>query len=112
MPVAQGLRALAAQRLVPFHYVGVPVRVGVQSSDEHKPADGRANVCRESDFLGRQVELTVANSGAQLVVQATGSYVCTGFSVFPEIQLNPADARRLFGSTLLEYQDAVAVVVE
>lgn len=82
-PVARGLRALAGKKLAPFHYVGVEVKVGVQAEELHKPAQGSANVCRESGFLGKRVELTDPASGAQLVVRASGSYPCTGMGGSP-----------------------------
>jgi hypothetical protein len=111
-PVANGLRALAEQKLPPFHYVGVEVRVGVQAEELHRPTQGNANVCRESGFLGKQVALTDPASGAQVVVRASGSYPCTGYARFPDIQLNPEDARALFNRALLEYQKAVAVPLD
>ena len=111
-PVADGLRTLQVERRIPFHYVGIPVRVGVQADEEGRPAMGRANVCLESDLLGKQIELTDPISGSRITVLASGSYRCTGFSRYPDVQLGPDQARDLFISALLEYQDAVAVSLD
>jgi len=75
--------------IAPFHYVGVQVRIGVQAEELHRPTQGNANVCRESGFLGKQVALTDLTSGTQVVVRASGSYPCTGYARFPDIQLTP-----------------------
>ena len=111
-PVANGLRRLQEEKKPPFHYVGIQVRVGVQAAEGARPALGRANVCRESDLFGKQIELTDPVSGNEIVVRASGSYPCTGFSRYPDVQLGPDQARDLFVSALLEYQDAVAVSLD
>ena len=111
-PVAAALRSLVAQRLPPFHYVGRSVRVGIQNDPLHRPKDGHANVCTNGGLLGRMVELTDTAGTATLRVRASGGYPCTGYTRYPDVQLNGEAARRLFAATLQEYQDAVAVVVE
>ena len=111
-PVAHGLRTLAEHRKVPFHYVGLQVRVGVQADTRSRPGKGKANVCRESDLLGKEFELTDLASGRNLILQASGYYNCTGYSRYPEVQLDPADARDLFRRPLREYERAVAVPLD
>jgi hypothetical protein len=108
-PVAGALRDLRDKARVPFHYVGIPVRVGVP--DEGRPSEGRASVCGDSGMLGRRVELINQVSGQRIEVVASGSYTCTGFSRYPDIQLEPLDARNLFNVPLQEYQDAIAVII-
>lgn len=111
-PVVSAIRQLQEERRVPFHYVGVPIQVGVQANQASRPFSDRANVCRESEFLGRRLELIDPISNQAIEVLASGSYPCTGFSRYPDVQLGPAQARELFNRPLLEYQDAVAVVLD
>ena len=110
--VAVALRRLQEEKRIPFHYIGVPVRVGVQADEASRPLPGRANVCRESELLGRQVELFDPVSSNTIEVLASGSYPCTGFSRYPNVQLGPDQARQLFNRPLQEYQDAVAVALD
>ena len=45
LPVAAALRELVDQRQVPFHYVGIPVQVGIPARED-QPGLGRAHALR------------------------------------------------------------------
>ena len=105
---AQRLRDLAFEREVPFHYVAQPVNVGVP---EDPPRRGRANACRPGRFHGRRVQLTNELTGSSIEVVVSGSYPCTPGRRTPDIQLNRADAMELFNVPLMQYQQAVAVIL-
>ena len=47
----------------------------------------------------------------RIEIQASGTYRCTGFTKFPDIQLSFEDAGALFPGPLNELQEAVAVVL-
>ncbi len=111
IPVVERLRLLAENRRPPFQYIGREVRIGVPEKEEHRPKDGHANVCRTKGYLGRKIELTNPANRNSIVVKATGSYPCTGFAKFPDLQLNPQDARAMFDRPLQEYETAIAVVL-
>ena len=110
-PVAERLRDLAEKRKIPFHYVGVEVRIGTPSG-ESQPMPGRANACRNSEFRDRLIELTNPNRNITIQVRATGSYKCTGFTNYADIQISAEDARKLFGRPTSKFEEAVAVVLE
>ena len=110
LPVATRLRELADKKWIPFHYVGVVVNVGVPERED-QPQIGQASVCASSALRDERVELTNSRTGNRIEVQATGRYTCTGFTTYPDIQLNFEDAGKLFSEPLGKYQEAVAVVL-
>ncbi len=110
-PLASRLRDLAERRAVPFHHLGITVRVGVP---EDRPPRGSAAVCEGSDLQGETVELT-SGSGDSLVVDAAwGTYSCTEEegAEYPDIQLNPFDAFEIFPRPLARFHEAVAIIVD
>ena len=109
LEVAKGLRNLSAQKHVPFHYVGISVQVGIPSSS-NQPLVGQANVCNQSELLGKLVELMNPQINSRIEVQATQRYPCT-LKPYPDIQLNATDASQLFTGAFGEYQEAIAVVL-
>ena len=111
LPVARRLRQLAEMRNVPFHYVGREIRIGVPSRED-QPKPGMAHTCKNSEFGDHAVELTNPRSNATITVRATGSYVCTGFTQYPDIQLGYTDAQELFGRPTNKYEAAIAVVLD
>ncbi len=110
MDVARRLRQLAEGHDVPFHYVGIKVIIG-KPSPEDKPGLGTAHACRNSEFRGRQIELTNSQTGVSITVRVSGLYICTGYSLYPDIQIGRPDARMLCGYPTDKLEDAVAVVV-
>ena len=108
--LAAALRKLSEQRKVPFHYVGTVVQVGVPSTED-QPVAGRANVCRNSKFRTKKLELFNPQTSGRIEVVASGLYTCTGYSDYPDIQLNYADAKQLFRNPLDKYQQVVAVPI-
>ncbi len=111
LPVASHLRLLADRRYIPFHYVGRQIKIGTPGKSD-QPQPKRAHACRNSDFRDRTVELTNPLNSVSVTVRATGSYDCTGYSKYADIQLNAADAMELFGRPTDKYEDAIAVVLE
>lgn len=109
--VVEHLRDLADKHEIPFHYVGIEVSIGTPS-EEHQPIPGRANACRNSEFRDRLVELTSPDRNITIQVRATGSYECTGFTNYADIQISAEDARKLFGRPTSKFEEAVAVVLE
>ena len=59
---------------------------------------------------GRSSEQRGPASG-RIEVVASGLYTCTGYSDYPDIQLNYADAKQLFQNPLDKYQQVVAVPI-
>ena len=110
-PVAEDLRGLVERRDVPFHYVGKHVDVGVQNDEPHRPNDGEANVCGDSELFGRTLELTDEATGGRIEVAATRTYTCEGYAKYPGIQLNGKDAAKLFQKPLDKYQRAIVVIL-
>ena len=109
--LARGLRELAERRAVPFHHLGLTVRVGVP---EERPPRGSAAVCEGSELQDRTVELTYGPTGDRLVVDASwGTYSCSEVegAEYPDIQLNPFDAFEIFPRPLARFHEAVAVIV-
>ncbi len=111
LPVARRLRQLAEIHDLPFHYVGREIKVGVPSRD-HQPQLGLAHACRNSEFRDRRVELTNPRSKISVTVRASGSYECTGYNQYPDIQLSYTDAHNLFGRPMDKYEAAIAVVLD
>ena len=111
-PVAKKLRELAKSKEVPFHYVGVVVKVGIPKLDDQQPV-GRASVCKNSEFLGQKIQLTNLRTkpNKSIEVLASGLYDCTGVGTTPDIQLNYKDAKELFLVPLDKFQEAVAVIL-
>ena len=110
-PLAGGLRRLAERHAVPFHHLGVTIRVGVP---EDRPPRGSAAVCEGSELQGQRVELTYGPTGNSLEVDAGwGTYSCTELegAEYPDIQLNPFDAFEIFPRPLARFHEAVAVIV-
>ena len=110
--VVRGLRELAERRAIPFHHLGVTVRVGVP---EERPPRGSAAVCEGSELQGQTVELTYGPTGDSLEVDASwGTYSCTEVegAEYPDIQLNPFDAFEIFPRPLARFHEAVAIIVD
>ena len=108
LPVAIGLRQLADQKRIPFHYVGITVQVGIPARED-QPQTGGAHICADSALRGKRVELTNPLTSNRIEVHPSGTYECTGFTKFPDIQLSFEDAQELFSGPLYELQEAVAV---
>ncbi len=106
--VPEGLRTLVRDHKPPFHYVGFKARLGVPG-EEDRPAIGRANVCKEGGLLDKTLEVINKSSGRTIQVKATGSYTCTGFSKFPDLQLSAEDAEKLFGYKVVKPEGVVVV---
>jgi len=113
-PVISQLRSLAENHEPPFHYIGFEVKIGIPDPE---PKEGTANVCLKNpripvEFLGKEIELTNPDNKVSIIVKATGYYKCTGYNIFPDIQLNLNDARRLFiGQKRQEYEDTKVIAV-
>lgn len=108
-PVLAQLRSLSEHHKAPFQYIGEVIRVGIPEQENERPTDGHANACRLGGFLGKKIEVTDLASKRSITVEVTGYYDCTGYSNFPDLQLNPKDAKSLFGRALQKYQTAMAV---
>ena len=60
------------------------------------------------------VVLSMASRGCpvtsnRIEVQVSGTYLCTGFNEFPNIQLGSEDAQKLFPGPFQKLQEAIAV---
>jgi hypothetical protein len=110
-PVAEALRRLARERAVPFHYVGTPVRAGIQVSLPHRPGRGRVNTCRPGPFVGQRLQVIDPATSKVIEVEASGTYGCT-LGDFPGIQLDPEDGAELFsGRPLAKLEDVIVVIL-
>ena len=108
--VVRDINELKRRRERPFHYVGTLIRVGVP---EEQPPRGTANVCKESELVGNQIQLTEERRRLNTIeVRATGVYACTGYVRYPDIQINADDARALFDRPPGEYEQAIAVAID
>jgi hypothetical protein len=114
IPVISQLRSLAESHEPPFHYIGFKVKIGIPDPE---PKEGTANVCLKnpripSEFLGKEIELTNPDNNVSITVKATGHYKCTGYNIFPDIQLSLNDARKLFiGQKRQEFENTKVIAV-
>ena len=92
--------------------MGTIINVGISLDSEHRPPEGKANVCQERELRGKKIALTDLRSKQSIEVVATGRYACREFSRYPDLQLNSNDADKLFSGPLDEYQKAIAVVLD
>lgn len=110
-PCVQRLKELEKNHHGPFQDVGQDVSIGFPKRQQDRPQAGHANVCRDGDFVGSTLWLTDADGQNGITVVATGRYPCPD-STYPDVQLNPADARKLFPNrSWLNQEQGEAVVV-
>jgi len=109
-PAVDALRRLSSERVVPFHYVGLRVRAGIQAASPHRPGKGRVNVCRTGRYVAQRLQIIDPITNRVIEVQAGGTYECT-VGEFPDIQLDPEDANELFGRPAGRFENAIAVVL-
>jgi hypothetical protein len=109
-PVVKALRELASEHRPPFHYVGITGKLGVPDDENDQPAKGKASVCRDSDFFGKNLQVVNPLDSTAIEVEATGYYLCTHAVTFPDIQLGSEDATRLFPKTVRRRLEDVIIV--
>lgn len=109
-PGVKQLRELAFGHKTPFHYVGNIGRMGVPERGQNKPTKGNANACKPGDYFAKRLQVGNTANTAMVEVQVSGSYLCTDASNFPDIQLNPEDARTLFPDAKLNKTEPVVIV--
>lgn len=109
-PVAIALRRLSSDRAVPFHYVGNHVLVGVQKNSRYRPGPGHANVCRTGPYVAQKLQVIDVVTNRVVEVEAGGVYECT-VGKFPELQLDPEDAVKLFGRPTNEFEKVIVVII-
>lgn len=100
-PVIKALRQIAFDHKSPFHPVGSIGRMGVPRNLQNKPAEGFANVCKPGVYYGKKLQVRNQQNNEFIEVIANGTYSCpdaTGNN-FPDIQLNPVDAIKIFPNT-------------
>lgn len=107
-PNVRRFRQLASEHKPPFHYVGLLGAMGVPSGS--RLTQGMANACRPGDIFGKRLQVANPESGAQVEVTASGSYICTGALPTPDVQLSPEDARTLFPDRALAKTEQVLIV--
>jgi hypothetical protein len=108
-PVASALRRIAREHAVPFHYVAIEARVGVQQSVGHRPGAGRANVCRTGPLVGQRFQVIDESTREMIEVEAAGVYDCAIPEQYPDVQLDPDDATRLFQRPTARVERALVV---
>ena len=110
-PVSTALRDLRNRRRGPWSYRTQEVNVGIPGGGN--PRRGYANVCESGIFRNQTIELFLPDDPARkITVLATGRYRCPENYAFPDVQLNPADARELFGyGNFSKTERAAAIVV-
>lgn len=108
-PVASALRRIARDHAIPFHYVAIEARVGVQQSARHRPGAGRANVCRTGPLVGQRFQVIDESTRETIEVEAAGVYDCAVPDQFPDVQLDPDDATRLFQRPTARVERALVV---
>lgn len=109
-PLVDALRFLSQKREVPFHYVGERGRASVQSARPHRPGSGFVNVCRPGPFVAQSLHVMDPVTEQYIEVQAKGYYRCT-HGTYPDIQLDPEDAKTLFRRPLDELEDVIVTVL-
>jgi hypothetical protein len=107
-PVSLKIRALQGRSKGPFAVHFTPVKVS--SSTRPPIPEGSAAVCPDHEFF--RANLVLLNKERKNAVKVTASelLLCGGNGVLvTQVQLNPADARRLFGDSPLDRdEDAFA----
>jgi hypothetical protein len=112
-PVVKQLRELARTKAMPFHYVGKVGAMGVPEDPQNQPKEQNANVCLNGEYYAKKLQVGNTHNDEVIEVQAFGSYVCTPAYRFPDIQLNPIDAKKLFKNIPLQkLQEVVIVPIE
>lgn len=112
-PVVRALRELASEHRPPFHYVGITGKLGVPDNEKDQPAKGKASVCRDSEFFGKNLQVVNPLDSTAIEVEASGYYLCTHAVTFPDIQLGSEDASQLFPKTARRrLEDAIIVPLE
>lgn len=110
-PVIKALRQIAFEHKSPFHPVGSIGRMGVPRIMQNKPAEGFANVCKPGVYYGKKLQIRNQQNNEFIEVIANGTYSCpdmTGNN-FPDIQLNPADAIKIFPNTKFASTEQVVI---
>lgn len=108
-PVAARLRSLAQWDSIPFHPVGRQVLVGFPGSLK----SGSANVCPDSPFRDREIEISTERADTTIVVHATGLILPCSITPgipFPDIQISMADAVHIFGENRRKLEVATAII--
>jgi hypothetical protein len=112
VPALKRLRYIAEHHRAPFEYIGQDVRIGIPANKSDQPDPNKASVCRNGDFANMEIELSDPVSKGSIQVTATGSYLCTGYTDYAQVQLNTAEAWDLFHRTVVgKYEKAVAVII-
>ena len=111
-PVSIELQKLADKRVGPFGYQVDTVLIGVPSSED-QPKQGFANVCETGKYRGRKIQICHRQTDKKIQVTGSGMYICPPELKYPDIQLNIADAKRLFGDIpLRKYEKAIVVILD
>ena len=98
-PAVNELRIMANKGDAPFHSVGIKERIGIQSEEGRKPKLGTALVCNDGNYVNKKI-VVVNNSDFSKEFLGSPGYLCPDPKQFPGLQLNPDDAKELFGSKL------------
>lgn len=110
-PVIKALRQIAFDHKSPFHPVGSIGRMGVPRNMQNKPAEGFANVCKPGVYYGKKLQIRNQGNNEFIEIIANGTYSCpdiTGNN-FPDIQLNPTDAIKIFPNTKFASTEQVVI---
>ena len=110
-PALNALRRLAFSGKVPFHQVGNKERVGIQGDNRRKPNSGEAYVCNNSHYANKKIVVTAFNNvELTKTFSAISAYPCPDSNDSPALQMNPEDAKELFGPKLLKHNFAIVYI--
>jgi hypothetical protein len=110
--VSKHLRDVSFAHKGPWAYDIDTVLIGIPDGG-HQPAAGFANVCENGKYTGKKIKIFSMDFSRDITVEAGGRYTCLSGYIFPNIQLNGADAEALLGTNIFaKYETAIAVIVE
>ena len=108
---AKRLREVSERRMGPFAYQVDTVQVGFPTGAS-APRVEEANVCDSGKYRRQTIRLINMVDGSSIDVRASSIYACPPQLMYPDIQLNHDDAKRLFGDTVFQkYEQAIALII-
>jgi len=107
-PILRPLRELSEDRDPPFQRGAVKVRVGMPKKG---PPKGVAYTCYNGRLEHKRVRLLLPEIPHQLEVQVRGGFACDPGKVFPDLQINAAQAHRLLGRPTREIEEVFALII-
>ena len=109
-PLAKRLREISASKRGPWKQLAQEVSVGIPGRKD-QPAVNQANVCESGPYRGAKLLLAAIIGDSRITVQAAGIYPCPEGIPSPDLQLNAADGKKLFGDSHFKQVERVKAAI-